>query len=55
MKFPLYDITSYKKNMVTWFTVSMLLLIGYVLFKDIIVFILTRMYEFFIQQNVFTQ
>lgn len=54
MRFPLNDITNYNKNIVTWFAVSILILIGYVLLKDIIVFILTRLYEFFIQQKLFT-
>ncbi len=53
MKYPLYDTNNYNRNMVTWFVVSTLLLTGYVLLKDIIVFMLAKLYEFFIQQNLF--
>ncbi len=54
MKIPLYDIIHYNKNTVTWFVISIVILIAYALLKDVIVFILTRLYEFFIQQNLFT-
>jgi len=54
MNTPVNHIEKIKYNAaMAWFLTAMLLLIGANIIKGIIVFLLTKLYEIFIQRNIF--